>query len=252
MHKLSLPQMPAGFAEACAAFVQDYPPAQPHRTESARWEAFKNTQQAAYAALKRCLYANQYGLCAFCEGALGENNHQIEHFIPKSMTRQTQDYTLDFTNLLMSCKGYEHLPKEDQSCGNKKGNIDPQGRMLTPYDLPEFPLVAVHIDSNGLTLIPDEEACARARIAPALVQSTLDGLGLNSPNLRRRRYKVWTEVLKDINELADDETWEQEMRLLADDHLLPKEKNAIPHKEPFYTTRLLCFARDLPNLIPHC
>lgn len=237
--------MPEEFADARDRFVGDYPPAQAGCTENKRWEAFKNAQQAAYAALKNCLCSNQYGLCAFCESTLGTNNYQIEHFIPKLTTSPRHDYTLDFSNLLMSCKGYEHLCKENHSCGNKKGKINPEGSILNPYDLPKFPLIAVKIDSSGLTFVPDKKACAKAKIRPGLVQTTLDCLGLNNPNLRRRRLALWESLKDEIDKIADDDNREHEIRLLAEDHLLPKREGGMLHKEQFYTTRLLCFSQEI-------
>jgi len=253
MHKLERPLMPEGFAQACEDFRADYPPSSPGRREGERWEAFKNEQQQAYKALKNCLYENQCGLCAYCETVLEKTDRQIEHFIPKSLTTADDEHTICFENYTMSCKGCEKLDRSEYSCGHRKGQTDPRGRILNPYDLPDFPLLQTHISSDGLKFIPDEQACSRAGIEPALVESTLACLGLNSSNLQRRRLAVWQGVDADIVALINNtppSELHNELSFLAHDHLDPEVgDDGACHLKSFYTTRLLCLAADLPELL---
>ncbi len=251
MHKLRRPQAPDGFQNACEMFSAIYPPADPQRPESRRWEEFKNTQQEAYKNLKECLYENQYGLCAFCETTLTENDKQIEHFIPKSMTTDMQDHTICFDNYTMSCKGNERLDKSEHSCGHKKDNINPQNKILNPYELPDFPIFNISITSEGLEIIPDEQSCSKANISVEIVKTTIDCLGLNTSNLKQRRYNLWEEIQQEIKNILhsySDEDIQKELIFLAADHLKPHlNENNLLQLNFFYTTRLLCFVDEIPE-----
>ena len=251
MHKLRRPQAPGWFQNACEMFCAIYPPADPQRTESRRWEEFKNTQQKAYKNLKKCLYENQYGLCAFCETTLTENDRQIEHFIPKSMTTNIQDYTICFDNYTISCKGNEKSNKSNHSCGHKKSNSNPQNKILNPYELPEFPIFKINITSEGLELIADEQVCSEAGINVEIAKTTLEYLGLNTPNLKQRRYKLWEEIQKEIKNIYHNYSHEEiqkELLFLASDHLEPHpNENNLLQLNFFYTTRLLCFVDEIPE-----
>lgn len=261
MHRLERPETPAEFNDCYEAFVQDYPPATPGHTETRRWEAWKNNCQDAYKAVLKQLWENQYGLCAFCEVKLTETNRQIEHFIPKCMTTPEQDWTINFENYTLSCKGntnpfdaasYSNVPsaRANYCCGPKKGEINPAGVLCNPYDLPSYPVVKIEYEEEGLRFVPDESACAKAHIDPALIISTLETLGLNCPNLMRRRKAVLDKLMQEIEEIfsssdMDEHEQKEQLSLLAEDNLQPLYGTLVP----FYTTRLLCLASDLPELI---
>ena len=80
MWKLNRPVLLPEWREAVSRFLAEYPPDTHIRTETERWELFKNEQQEAYKAIRTALEQNQQGLCAFCETALSDTNRQIEHF----------------------------------------------------------------------------------------------------------------------------------------------------------------------------
>jgi uncharacterized protein (TIGR02646 family) len=103
MHKLAYPQEPIDYSNGVAAFIQDNP--QDTRTPAKQWNDFRNEQDEAYKSAREALSKNQGGLCAYCETGLSDNNVQIEHIIPKSESSDTKDYTFDFNNLLLCCKG---------------------------------------------------------------------------------------------------------------------------------------------------
>lgn len=261
MHRLERPEVPDEFKTCYEAFVQDYPPANPERTETKRWEAWKNEYRDAYKAVLKRLWENQYGLCAFCEVKMTETNRQIEHFIPKCKTTPEHDWTINFGNYTLACKGntyrydetsYSNVPSEEAnySCGHKKGEIDPDGVLCNPYDLPPYPVVKAEYEEEGLRFVPDDAACAKAHIAPALIASTLENLGLNCPNLMRRRKEVWDKLMKKIEKVfsspdMDEQEQKEELSLLVEDNLQPFNGTLVS----FYTTRLLCLASDLPELI---
>lgn len=259
MHRLERPQAPEEYTESVADFLRNYPPAAPGRTEKKRWEAWKNECQDAYAAVIKRLRENQGNLCAFCEVSLKEGNRQIEHFVPKSMTTADHDWTINFSNYTLSCKGntnrkdkdsYSADPSEadNYTCGHKKDNINPVGCICNPYDLPPYPVVRADYRDEGLWLVPDTEACQKANLAPELVASTLELLGLNCPNLLRRRQEAWNRLLKEIDDIFSnlpEDQQQQALQELAEDHVFAHEGKL----KAFYTTRLLCLASDLPELI---
>ncbi len=245
MRRLERPSEPNSFTSAYNRFIKTYPVIDT-MTESIRWEAWKNNCQHEYAEVKTVLEENQNGLCAFCEIKLTETNKQIEHFIPKSLATETEDWTLTFENFSMACKGntnihspdYSAIPSREvnYSCGHKKDNIDPREQILNPYELPDYPIFKLNIIDGGIALAPDIDACNKAEISIEIVESTIELLGLNTPNLLRLRktiYNLLSLELKDIDKKGVDIT--TKLQELEEDHLTPLEGKL----ESFYTLRSL-------------
>jgi uncharacterized protein (TIGR02646 family) len=215
-------------------------PRDAYSTETARWQAFRDTP--GYKAARDALEQTQHRLCAYCEIALSPNNRQIEHIQPKSRTADGHDHTLEFSNYLLCCKGGTHRHgsvsagefsdnssiKRDLSCGQKKAATNPDGVCLNPYALPDFPVFTIIPTSEGIEFGVDASACARAGIDPGLVEKTLEVLGLNCPRLCKRRQAVWDELKKEISS-ADNVL--AELQDIADSHLKPPTA--------FYTLKLL-------------
>ncbi len=245
MHKISRPVMPNGYTEACCAFNIDYPPADSNRTETKRWAAFKNEQQAMYANIKEVLFANQQGLCAFCECELKEGNREIEHFMPKSLTTSSEDWTLNFDNYSLSCRGGA---KPDDHCGHLKDDIDPRGEIICPYDLPEKPLIRFEIIDNSVRILPDVASCRAHNIDVALVQLTIDNLGLNCKTLRKARYDVWLELEVEVDDILKGdfsfEEQDEELQIIVESQT-SVQQNIL---KPFITTRKIFLNEKLPDL----
>ena len=98
MWKLNRPVLLPEWREAVSRFLAEYPPDTHIRTETERWELFKNEQQEAYKAIRTALEQNQQGLCAFCETALSDTNRQLEHFIPKMLTSPLEELYKRYDN----------------------------------------------------------------------------------------------------------------------------------------------------------
>jgi len=170
-----------------------------------------------------------------------------------------QDWTLDFSNFLLCCKGgtNRYSPRPDEystdpsadanfSCGEKKGDINPDGVLLNPYVLPEAPIFSAryHPDER-LELSVDQDACQRESVDPAHAQSTLDILGLNCPRLMRNRGKVWRSMLDELEgEIAELPTAEQAPTILicAMEHLTPLDGKL----QSYVTTRFIYLTAYLP------
>jgi uncharacterized protein (TIGR02646 family) len=74
-------------------------------------------------AIRDRLYINQFGLCGYCEGSLGELGRHIEHLEPKGGIGGNPARTWDYSNLIASCQGDTHKKKsagQDASCGHYK------------------------------------------------------------------------------------------------------------------------------------
>lgn len=239
MRKLSRPQEPDDFAAVRQRFSQHYPPAAPKKTEGERWTAFKNEEQEMYGQIKTKLLDNQQGLCAFCECKLTDNNREIEHFQPKSQTTVTQDWTICFGNYTLSCKG-RRSTHDDDHCGHLKDNMNPEGNILCPYDLPDFPLVKLVSTDKKIRLVPDTTACRKAGIGVERVQLSLDYLGLNCKTLCESRWEVWNSLLDQIADIDILPKNEQavEWQSIIDDNLAAENTML----KSFITTRKLVIA----------
>ena len=259
MHKLSRPAPPASWHDGLKT-IKEADPVKDGRSESKRWEAFRNAHQEIYNETIDTLAVSQHGLCAYCEIKVSRINRQIEHIQPKKKSKPDNDLTFTFSNFALCCNGgtvsyckdngaFSDDPnkKSNTSCGAKKGDKEP---CLNPYNLPEYSLFHAQPDTNGkmLSFSADEGACANATIPTELVKNTITILGLNCPRLSRARYDVWDEINKQIDEICDDQELsedekDEKFKLLIEKHLSPDIQ--------FYTTALLCICHQLPDLAPH-
>ncbi len=172
------------------------------------WDAFRNGGQDRYAELADALDARQRGICAFCESKLVTGiptpARQIEHWIPKSNNGHP-DHLITFgvANLHASCLGGSKphltppfgtagLTGDNMSCGQKKGEVDPDGialaeRPYRPTELPMAPpIFSVELDGS---LDVNAEAVI-AGLSPARIKATIAYLGLNCERLKISRAKV--------------------------------------------------------------
>ncbi|MDR1921321.1 MAG: TIGR02646 family protein [Candidatus Adiutrix sp.] len=244
MHRLERPAAPQKFTDDVTDFLST-DPAAVNASGNRRWKAFRDTQRTAYTEARNALEANQHGLCAYCEIKLSENNRQIEHFQPKGSSTAQHDWTLDFSNFLLCCKGGTNNQgaRTNHSCGEKKGDAIPDDCCLNPYNLPDYPLFTLALSDDGIALAVDREACRRAGIAANMAQSTLDCLGLNCLRLCQRRqavYKVLDDEIAQAHSLPLAQQ-KNELQSMAEAYLMPPSE--------FYTTKLLFLADYLPDII---
>lgn len=249
MRKLKRPALPPDLEQACDSFVATCPPNKERRSESERWQLFKNENQHLFSAIRAILEHNQQGLCAYCETQLDETNRQIEHYIPKELTTRDEEWTINFSNYLLACKGNENRHHKDYSnnpshkanltCGAKKCNIDPQGKIYNPYELPDEPVIRLNYGEDGIKYEPDIESCRKNGICPETIESTITYLNLNSPNLMRRRKAVWDDLMKEEAKIYGESGGNKEEKLndLKDEELSPID-DSLPS---FITLRKMFF-----------
>ncbi len=243
MRKLSRPQKPENFDTVVSNFTLKYPPATSYSSEGKRWEAFKRKKKKLRNKIQQALYDNQHGLCSFCECSLKEDKKEIEHFVPKSRTTSTEDWTLNFSNLSMSCRGGAG---DDDHCGHLKGDMNPHGLILSPYELPEDSIFAFKKVDNHLRIVPDKKKCKEHNIPTALAQSTIDNLGLNSNTLAQSRYEIWNGIEEQILDAEDLLLVEQqdEYETIIHDNLEAVE-NILPS---YISTRTWGLRKELPEM----
>ncbi len=137
------------------AFLQNYP--------EGTWNEFRDFNGGnAYKELIYTLMDRQHGLCSYCEINLTDNDHQVEHFHPKSDDSKGVNYwTFQISNLLAACKGgsYPHtgdtkrsLPpvKDNLSCGEAKTNKILDKVILNPASLSATPPVFAVNDAGEI------------------------------------------------------------------------------------------------------
>jgi uncharacterized protein (TIGR02646 family) len=170
----------------------------------ATWKQFGENATDAYKELQNLFKKLQGGICAYCEIELLDTDFQVEHFHPKSDKTTSHNWHLDFDNLLACCKGghepyhlkighYLKPPKENYSCGHKKGDKILDGVILHPREVPETPLIWT-IDFETGVIQPNQDNCRLAKISVDKVKRTIEELGLNCPRLCNNRRAV-LEVL---------------------------------------------------------
>ena len=111
------------------------------------WENFKGVFRDEYFALRRALFRDQRGICAYCEidliidPANGNPDFRIEHFHPQS--DGSSNWRYDWNNLFAVCGGgnvrfiegqEERFTAPDLSCDAWKGDSIVDGLIFNPMD----------------------------------------------------------------------------------------------------------------------
>lgn len=95
--------------------------------EPRSFTTYRLTQDASYANipstvkddLKKSLLEEQGYLCAYCMSRISLEKMKIEHFLPQSVYPSE---SLEYSNLLAVCRGYEGECSQNQTCDTKKSN----------------------------------------------------------------------------------------------------------------------------------
>jgi uncharacterized protein (TIGR02646 family) len=193
------------------ARLQAFRAAQPQAT----WDQLKtdahNGGMDAYDDIRLATHLHQFGLCAYCEIDISDNNplkSRVEHFHAKSHTGTPTNWALHWPNMLAVCAGgsYRHgaaphtLEPIDKnlSCDAHKDRLIQQGKLpeacegcvVDPLLLPATPSLFAINKTTG-ELRPDDTACASAPPWPnnqhanvkVLVEHTIAVLNLNCDRL---------------------------------------------------------------------
>lgn len=269
MHKLKHPTVPDDWESAVREHCKTYLPAS-QKTETRRWQAFRDIHDAALKAAQCSLQKNQHHICAYCEMSTEHNNHQIEHFFPKSQTSEASDLTFMFSNFLLCCKGgtnkfsscgwaYCETPsaKENHTCGESKKDINPRNACLNPYELPDFCIFTFkYVVDEGIYLVPNNEKCRLAGISEEIISSTIDILNLNCYRLRMCRDSVWDEISNQVMKIKSEYLQKTTKKSRISEKIRTPQKlkelvkSHLKKRHPLHTTAFLCIKHLLPHLLP--
>ncbi len=211
----------------CAVLAGDPPGLAQFRANNpteTNWATFKDGGQHRYNELADALDARQRGICAFCESRLVTDiptpARQIEHWIPKSNSgHPSHAVTFGVANLHASCLGgskphlappfgTQGLSGDNLSCGQKKGEVDPNGIALAiqpyrPTALPlSPPIFSIALDGT----LGVNAAAVAAGLSSDRIDATINYFGLNCERLRVSRAKVRAYLDDKLADYAAEET----------------------------------------------
>lgn len=214
------------------------------------WEKFHHRSRDGYRQVKRQIFQDQHGLCAYCEIDIKLTDEEdlvddfrVEHFHPKTGTEhEERNYHLEWKNMLGVCHGGSQprvaeanyrfsKMKEDRSCDVPKGGKSINTEILNPLQIPAKERLFAFDSFTGAISV-DENTCPGMLRRKA--ENSITELNLNAPRLKRLRLKV-IEVLQDqLAEMAGlgislEESMDQLARIL----LIPNSDNQYP---AFFTT----------------
>ena len=204
------------------------------------WTHFRNQAGSSYNELRRALVKLQHHLCGYCETYLVDDDSQVEHVIPRSTSKDGDNYDLDYTNMIAACKGgtagnyfgpdsrqYDPDRVGGTSCGQAKGNTQDE-LFVDPRNLPVL-CSLFRVRSNG-NIDADEDACKSAGIPACRVKRTIEILGLNSARLKKARSDRWDYINSIYQDYFEDP---QIMTQAAGLELLPNVNGILSR---FFTT----------------
>jgi uncharacterized protein (TIGR02646 family) len=177
-----------------------------------KWKEFKKSANRS-GPVKRQLWLDQGGICAYCEIDLAEADQSVEHHVPAHLTNKDVDWDLRWANLLLTCLGgsepslqgegdYRYIapPNAEKCCGFYKYGSEEE--VLNPLKIdPWIPLFRVGLTTGKIS--PDPSACGAAGIDPDLVWRTVSLLNLNCFRLQKNRLAVINGLLEDSEDSTD-------------------------------------------------
>ena len=146
-------------------------------------------------AMRRALFEEQQGLCAYCMARLptaDDNAMTIEHHAAQS---NDDDRALEWSNLLGVCLGGRGQPRSQQWCDARRGN---EKLTLNPID-PEIEREIRYRDDGTIVAVNSAN------------QSTLDKfLGLNLSHHQRARAGTLDAFFGVMKQVKPEGTWTHE------------------------------------------
>jgi uncharacterized protein (TIGR02646 family) len=178
---------------------------------NATWNQLKNNSDVNNA-LKVNTIRKTGGLCVYCEQKLiAKTDYQIEHFHPKKGNNNSNfgdgvpNRAIEWGNLYPGCLGgtaqvthfTEKLDIEFRTganrrnkgrltCGQKKGETEPEGVYISPTKLNNRAPIFLFSEVDGSVSV-NEEACVEQNIPVALANNHITRLNLDSQRLRDAR-----------------------------------------------------------------
>ncbi|ENN99066.1 MULTISPECIES: hypothetical protein [Pseudoalteromonas] len=181
---------------------------------NATWNQLKSDSDVNNA-LKVTAIKKTAGLCVYCEHKLiAKTDYQIEHFHPKKGNNNSDfgagkpNWAINWDNLYPGClggtaqvvhfteqydidfrTGANRRNKGRLTCGQKKGEIDPEGLIIKPTELNNRDPIFLFNGADG-SISLNVEACRRQNISTELGESQIVRLNLNSQRLKDARLEL--------------------------------------------------------------
>lgn len=164
-----------------------------------------------YNRLKKQIYQDQGGLCAYCECQVTDTHKQrIEHFNDKSNSTPSKNLHLDWNNVIGVCLGGSDIRNKENpqfrtpanlSCDAYKAN---HAKILNPLEIEAFPNLFT-LDRKTCRLKAHSENCKQVTIpnnpyptTKEFVTNTINELNLNCDRLTTDRHKVLIAYSREI------------------------------------------------------
>ncbi len=176
------------------------------------WDDFyRHNDSKLYKRLKKQIFHEQGGLCAYCECNV-QNIHKqrVEHFNDKSNSTPTNNLHLNWGNLIGVCLGGSDIRNKENplfrtpanlSCDAHKSN---GSTILNPLEIQAFPNF-FKIDKRTCKLEADTKNCKLVTVpnnpyptTEEFVSQTIINLNLNCDRLTTARHKIIIAYNKEI------------------------------------------------------
>jgi len=185
--------------------------------------AFEEMDKDIKDALRKALFEEQFGVCAYCEQKLKITKTKIEHHCEQSICdgeNGTQDRRLEYTNLLLVCMGRGGM-KNESHCDTSKA--DSKRKKYLPMQI--NPTISNHI----LTI--SYSTNGRIRSSNELHDKELNKiLNLNVSHLKEMRKKKWGSIYSKSRNKNGSFNKDRMEKILDDD--LSKKDNHFTNDFP--------------------
>lgn len=192
-------------------------------TPNATWRQLKDNSDVNNA-LKVNAIKKTGGLCVYCEHKLiAKVDYQIEHFYPKKGSNNSEfgdgipNRAIEWINLYPGClggtaqlahfsnkqdidfrTGANRQNKSKLTCGQKKGEADPEGVFISPLKLINRNPIFLFNEADG-SISLNEKNCITQNISTELGSNHITRLNLDSQRLRNARLALSTSLRSEFN-----------------------------------------------------
>lgn len=191
------------------------------------WNHLKSNSDANNA-VKKHTRKKTGGLCVYCEHKLiPKHDFQIEHYYPKKgndnsyFGKDIPNRAIQWENLFPGClggtaqaqsftekkdidyrTGANKRNKDKLTCGQRKGETDPDGVCISPYKLNNRSPIFLYNEADG-SISLNEKVCDVQSIDRNLARAHVTRLNLDSPRLRGARATLASSLRNEFNKALD-------------------------------------------------
>ncbi|MGR5176872.1 hypothetical protein [Vibrio mediterranei] len=194
---------------------------------NATWRQLKSNSDVNNA-LKLNAIKKTGGLCVYCEHKLvAKTDYQIEHFHPKKGNDNSEfgdgvpNRAIEWENLYPGCLGgtakvadfttqddldfrtnAKYKNRDRLTCGQRKGDTEPQGNFISPRVLDNKSPIFSFNDFDG-SISLDTEACIAQNIPVEVATNHLTKLNLDSQRLKDARLALASSLRSEFDKALE-------------------------------------------------